>query len=113
MVIFVGGLPGAGKSSVARFLAEKLSIYYYDVDEVKKVIGPQDPDFEYNMRQGIPFTKEVRLKVFKKVVDDFEPLSETNAHLVVDESPLGTLGVIVPLSAAIALLCLSNKGRLL
>jgi hypothetical protein len=31
---------------------------------------------------------------------------------VVDESPLGTLGVIVPLSAALALLGLSNKGRL-
>lgn len=86
MVIFVGGLPGAGKSSVARALAEKISIYYYDVDEVKRVIGPQDPDFEYNMKHGIPFTEEVRIKVFKKVVEDFEPLSKSNAHLLVDES---------------------------
>jgi gluconate kinase len=86
MVIFVGGLPGAGKSSVARFLAEKLSINYYDVDEVKKVIGPQDPDFEYNMKHGIPFKEEVRLKVFKKVVEDFESLSKSHAHLLVDES---------------------------
>ena len=86
MVIFVGGLPGSGKSSVARFLAEKLSIHYYDVDEVKKLIGPQDPDFEYNMKQGIPFTEEVRLKVFRKVVEDFKSLSKSNAHLLVDES---------------------------
>jgi gluconate kinase len=86
MIIFIGGLPGTGKSSVARCLAEKLSINYYDVDEVKKVIGPQDPDFDYNMKHGIPFTEEMRLKVFKKVVEDFESLSKSNRHLLVDES---------------------------
>ena len=86
MVIFIGGLPGAGKSSIARFLAEKLSINYYDVDEVKKVIYPQDPDFDYNMKHGIPFKAQTRLKVFEKVVEDFESLSKSNVHLLVDES---------------------------
>ncbi len=86
MVIFIGGLPGSGKSSIARSLAEKLPVNYYDVDEVKRVIGPQDPDFGYNMKHGIPFTEEVRLKVFEKVVEDFESLSKSNEHLLVDES---------------------------
>jgi len=86
MVIFMGGLPGAGKSSIAKFLAEKLSIHYYDVDEVKKVIYPQDPDFDDNMKHGIPFKAQTRLKVFEKVVEDFKSLSERNVNLMVDES---------------------------
>jgi gluconate kinase len=86
VVIFVGGLPGAGKSSIARFLAERFFIHYYDVDEVKKVVYPQDPDFQYNMEHGIPFKEETRLRVFEKVVSDFEHLAESHAHLVVDET---------------------------
>jgi gluconate kinase len=85
VVIFVAGLVGVGKSSVAKFLADRFSFYYYDVDEVKKMIYPQDCDFEYNMRHGIPFSKETRLKVYQKVVSDFQHLAESHRHLVVDE----------------------------
>jgi|GEM_PF-765822 len=86
MVIFVAGLVGVGKSALARRLAERLSIHYYAVDEVKKVIYPQDPDFERNIREGIPFKEETRLKVFQKVVVDFSHLARTHKHLVVDET---------------------------
>ncbi len=86
MVIFVAGLVGAGKSAIARRLAERLAIHYYAVDDVKKVIYPQDPDFEHNIRDGIPFKEETRLKVFQKVVTDFSHLAEKHKHLVVDES---------------------------
>jgi gluconate kinase len=85
MVIFVAGLVGVGKSSIARLLADRLSIPYYAVDEVKKVIYPQDPDFEHNIRHGIPFKEETRLKVFQKVVTDLPHLAENHRHLVVDE----------------------------
>jgi gluconate kinase len=85
VVIFVAGLVGVGKSSVAKFLADRFSFYYYDVDEVKKMIYPQDPDFDYNMRHGVPFRKETRLKVYQKVVKDFQHLAENQRHLVVDE----------------------------
>jgi gluconate kinase len=85
VVIFVAGLVGVGKSSIAKFLAEKFSFYYYDVDEVKKMVYPQDPDFEENMRLGIPFSKETRLKVYRKVVSDFRNLAARHRHLVVDE----------------------------
>jgi len=86
MVIFVAGLVGVGKSSIAKFLADRFSFYYYDVDEVKKVIYPQDPDFERNIRKGIPFKEETRLKVFRQVAGDFARLAETHKHLVVDET---------------------------
>jgi len=86
MVIFVAGLVGVGKSSIAKLLAERLHIPYYAVDEVKKVIYPQDPEFERNIREGIPFKEETRLKVFRKVAVDFSHLAEKHEHLVVDET---------------------------
>jgi gluconate kinase len=86
MVVFVAGLVGVGKSSIARRLADRLSIHYYDIDEVKKVIYPQDPDFEQNIRNGIPFKEETRLKVFQKAATDFSHLARHHKHLVVDET---------------------------
>ena len=71
MIIFVGGGIGAGKSSVAKGLAEHLSLLYYDVDKHKRVIYRQDPDYQNNMDKGIPFCKETRMKVYRKVVGDF------------------------------------------
>lgn len=82
VVIFVAGLVGVGKSSVAKFLADRFSFYYYDVDEVKKMIYPQDPDFDYNIRHGIPFREGTRLKVYRKVVTDFQHLAGNHRHLV-------------------------------
>jgi gluconate kinase len=86
VVIFVAGLVGVGKSSIAKRLAERLSIHYYDIDGVKKAIYPEDPDFERNIRNGIPFKEETRLKVFKKVAADFSELAENHKHMVVDET---------------------------
>jgi predicted kinase len=86
MVIFVAGLVGVGKSAIAKRLAERLSIHYYDIDGVKKAIYPQDPDFEKNIRNGIPFKEGTRLKVFQKVVSDFSRLAASHRHLVVDET---------------------------
>ena len=86
MIIFVGGLIGAGKSSVARGLAEHLSLPYYDVDEHKRAIYRADPDFEHNMEHGIPFSEATRMKLFRKVVSDFAELSKSHRHMVVDET---------------------------
>ncbi len=86
MIIFIGGLVGAGKSSLARSLSTRLSILHYGIDEVKKVIYPQDPDFEHNMHHGIPFSDETRVKVFERVVEDFQELRKTHSHIIVDET---------------------------
>ncbi|PID65590.1 MAG: hypothetical protein CR975_06415, partial [Gammaproteobacteria bacterium] len=86
MIIFVGGLIGAGKSTVALLLAEHFDLYYYDVDEVKKVIYKKDPDFDHNMKNGTTFKDETRIKVYDRVIDDLKELSQTHECIVVDET---------------------------
>lgn len=85
MIIFVSGYVGAGKSSIARRIAAHYSIHYYDIDEVKKVIYPEDPDSHYNLTHGIPIKDETRLKVYERVVSDFADLAQQYTHLVVEE----------------------------
>ena len=86
MIIFVGGLIGAGKSTIARGLADHLELPYYDVDEIKKVIYRKDPDFEKNVREGIPFSDEIRIEVFAEVCKDLEKMIKKEPHVVVDET---------------------------
>ena len=86
MIIFVGGLIGAGKSTIARGLASHFDFPYYDVDEVKKVVYRKDPDYEKNLREGIPFSDESRIEVFKAVCDDLKSLVQDKPHVVVDET---------------------------
>ena len=85
MIIFVGGVVGAGKSTVARGLANRLDVPYYDVDEVKKDIFRRDPGFERNIAEGIPFSDELRREVFRQVFRDLEALIGEHPHVVVDE----------------------------
>lgn len=86
MIIFVGGLIGAGKSSVAKGLSEHLALHYYDVDERKRAIYSQDPDYQHNLEHGIPFCEATRMKLFEAVVSDFAALSGDHQHMVVDET---------------------------
>lgn len=86
MVIFFGGLIGTGKTSLARALAERLGIYYYDVDFVKKEVYPTDPNYEYNLKNNIPFSDETRTKTFNRVVQDFKKLSKKYENIIVDET---------------------------
>ncbi|MGB0958831.1 MAG: AAA family ATPase [Halocynthiibacter sp.] len=86
MIIFVGGLVGAGKSTIAKKLSDAFSCYYYDADETKRTIFEADPSYEHNLENGIPFSDETRMKVFKKVVEDLKDLRKTHSHVVVDET---------------------------
>jgi len=86
MIIFVGGLIGAGKSTIAQGLAEHFAIPYYDVDQVKKLVYREDPDFEKNIVEGIPFSDDLRREVFRRVFADLEQLIAQNPHIVVDET---------------------------
>ena len=74
MIIFVGGLIGAGKSTIAKGIASHFDFPYFDVDEIKKVVYRKDPDYEKNLREGIPFRDETRMEVFQMVCDDLETL---------------------------------------
>lgn len=86
MIIFVGGLIGAGKSTVAKLLAKHFDLYYYDVDEDKKVVFKEDPDYDYNMEHGIPFNDKTRGKVYDRVLARLKRLSEQHECIVVDET---------------------------
>lgn len=86
MIIFVGGLIGAGKSTVARALAENYSLHYYDVDEIKRSVFIRDPDYDYNMQNGIPFSDDMRRQVYTQVVEDLKTLSGQHDCIVVDET---------------------------
>lgn len=86
MIIFVGGVIGAGKSTVARGLASQYGFPYYDVDEVKKEVFRKDPDYDRNIAEGIPFSDEIRREVFQRVFSDLETLVLKSPHIVVDET---------------------------
>ena len=86
MIIFVGGIIGAGKSTVAQGLASHFGFPYYAVDEVKKEVFRQDPDFDRNMAEGIPFSDALRREVFERVFQDLERLVGDHPHIVVDET---------------------------
>jgi gluconate kinase len=86
MVIFIAGLIGTGKTSLAKALAKRLGFYYYDVDAIKKEVYKTDPDYEYNLNNNIPFSDETRTKTFNKVVEDFALLSKERKDIVVDET---------------------------
>lgn len=86
MLILFAGLIGTGKTTLSKGVAEKLGFYRYDIDEVKKKIYPEDPDFEYNMKNGIPFSDETRIKVFEKATEDLKKLSGIHKNIIVDET---------------------------
>lgn len=86
MIIFVGGVIGAGKSTIARGLASHYDFPYYDVDEIKKDVFSRDPDYERNISEGIPFSDELRREVFVRVFDDLEELVSEHPNVVVDET---------------------------
>jgi len=86
MIIFVGGLIGAGKSTIAKKVAAEFNFFYYDVDEVKKAVFAEDPDFERNMRDGIPFSDATREKLYDRVIEDLKELRVTHQYVVVDEA---------------------------
>lgn len=85
MVIFIGGLPGTGKTTLSKALAERLGIFHYDVDEVKKRVYPNDPDFDKNISEGIHFSDATRMEVLRQVAADFPRLAREHKHILVEE----------------------------
>ena len=86
MIIFVSGLIGAGKSTVARTLAADYGLFYYDVDEVKKIVFRADPNYTHNMQHGIPFCDATRTELYDTVVKELQKLAKEHQCIVVDET---------------------------
>ena len=86
MIIFIGGLIGSGKTSLSKAVADKLGYLYFDVDKIKEEVYPQDLNFEYHMKNGIPFSDETRIKVFNKALEELKELSKNHKNIIVDET---------------------------
>lgn len=86
MIIFVGGLIGAGKSSVARGLAQHLGYFYFDVDEIKREVFERDPSMEEKILKGIPVDRATREEICRIAVQRVTVLLDTNPNLVFDDT---------------------------
>ncbi len=84
-VIFIAGNVGTGKSTLAQALSEKIGAKHYDIDEIKKIIYPTDPEYAKKMNEGIPISDEIRRQLFVKVAEDIRELSREYDLLVIDE----------------------------
>ena len=80
------GESGSGKSTVAQGLAKHFQFHYYDVDEVKKLVCSENPEYARCMAEGVPLPDEARLEVFERVVRDLEELARREENIVVDET---------------------------
>ncbi|MEE9417227.1 MAG: ATP-binding protein [Acidimicrobiales bacterium] len=86
MIVFVGGLIGAGKSSVARQLADRLGYYYFDLDEIKRDIYGRDPDNKRKLVEGIPIDLTTRGEVYRTAIAELETLISAHPNVVFDDT---------------------------
>jgi gluconate kinase len=86
MVIFFVGLPGSGKSSLAKRFAQEIGATLYVGDTLKHSIYPViDPEFQHKLDNAIPMSDEVKSKFYGYLIDEIIPFSEKIDVLVVDE----------------------------
>ena len=86
MIIFVGGLIGAGKSSVARCIAERLDYLYFDLDEIKKDVYGRDPDNARKLAEGIPPDLDTRAELYREATVQVRRLLANHPNIVFDDT---------------------------
>ena len=88
MKILVMGLPGSGKTTLAKVLAEKLGAAYFNADEVRKMFNDWDFSEEGRIRQAKRMSKLCEISSTRVSVVDFVcPTEHTrrifDAHLTI------------------------------
>jgi cytidyltransferase-like protein len=71
MKILVMGLPGSGKTTLAKVLAEKLGAAYFNADEVRKMFNDWDFSEEGRVRQAKRMSKLCEISSTRVSVVDF------------------------------------------
>lgn len=85
MKILVMGLPGSGKTTLAKVLAEKLNAAYFNADEVRKMFNDWDFSDEGRVRQAVRMSELCYLSNLKTQVADFVcPTNETRDEFNAD-----------------------------
>ena len=77
---------GAGKSSIAREVSQRLDIPLYSIDDDKKIIYKQHPQYEYFLKNHIPFPDETRRKTFEASLGRLLKLAKKHKHVIVEET---------------------------
>ncbi len=86
MILFLAGLPGAGKSSLSKVVSEALDIPRFEIDEIKRELYPSlDPDFMHKLDNNIPLSEEVHIKVYEEAARRLKALAAAQEHFIVDE----------------------------
>lgn len=86
MLIVIAGLIGAGKSTIAREVSKRLNIPLYSIDNDKKKIYKQHPQWEYFLKNAIPFPDEMRRKTFEASLEELRKLAKRHQHAIVEET---------------------------
>lgn len=84
MIIFLGGLVGAGKTSLAKGIARDFNTAYYDIDQTKMQVYPP-ADYLRKLQMGQPVSDELRLELFRRVLTDLAALAKQHPIVVTDE----------------------------
>lgn len=86
MLIVIAGLIGVGKSTIAGEVSKRLNIPLYSIDDDKKRIYKQHPQYEYFIKNNIPFPDEIRRKTFGASLEGLRKLAKRHRHAVVEET---------------------------
>ncbi len=85
MLICIGGFPGSGKHALARYVAEHLGYYYYDINQ-KKLPYPVLTQRGVHEKLQQPDTDEKRTLLYQRIVKDFPLLSKMYPDMVIDSA---------------------------
>lgn len=82
MIVFLFGLPGAGKTYLGQLLAEHWTCPYWDGDEALT------EEMKASVLEEKPFTKEMTQTLSKRMMDNMTRLSESNSTFIVSQAML-------------------------
>lgn len=82
----MAGSIGAGKSTVARAVAECLSAPLHSIDDDKRAVGAATPQFASWVAEGTPFPDDFRVAVFARTLDKLAEIRRSSPHVVVEET---------------------------
>jgi adenylylsulfate kinase len=81
MKILVMGLPGSGKTTLAKVLAEKLGAAYFNADEVRKMFNDWDFSKDARRRQAYRMRELCEMANTQHVIADFVCPTEETRHI--------------------------------
>lgn len=86
MLIAIAGTIGAGKSTVARAVSQRLGIPFHAIDNDKRAVGATHPHFARWVAESTPFPDDFRVAVFGRALLRIAELAQDHQHVIVEET---------------------------